>query len=129
MAVSPLRILAPLLGCMAVVRQSSAFRKSLSLCVIAALCALNLASLTEDSVFTSFEDAIFEVSCMGNDSGTTEESFLKTELECSCNVDLVPATELIPRSGRPQPLAKPATVFLCLKEVSSEIFTPPEIVS
>ena len=110
-------------------RHSPIFRKTLPLIVIASLLSLPLVSIMEDSFFTSFEDAILEVSYMVNEDENSEASFLKTDPELSFNADLAPVEELNLHGDRMQSLAKPAMDVLYLEEIIYEIPLPPKIAS
>lgn len=106
-------------------RRFPVFLNILAFVVIASLLSLPLAS---DPVFTSFENTISEVSISVNDDGTTKECSLKKNPELSFNADLTPAEERPLYDDRLQ-LAKPAMTVLPLKEILSEIFIPPKILS
>jgi hypothetical protein len=114
---------------MVAMRNFLIFRKILPSVVIAALLSLPLVSIIEDSLYTSVEDAIFEVSSLVNEDGNAEDAFLKTEPELSFNADLAPAAELRLHGDRVQSLAKPAMADLCREELIYEIPLPPKIVS
>ncbi len=111
------------------VRQFPVFRKIWPVVVVASMLSLHLASIVEESAVTPFEDALFEISSMVNDDGTAEDCLLKTEPELSFNVDLVSAEELSLPGDRLQALTKPALAVLSLKDLISEIFIPPRIIS
>jgi hypothetical protein len=110
------------------VHQLSIFSKILPYVAMALLLSLPLAGLTADFKPAAYEDAIPEVSLMGNDGGATEDYLLRSEPELSFNVDLVPAEEPSFRGGMLPPAVKPALAVLSLKDLISEIFIPPEIV-
>lgn len=114
---------------MIAVRNFPIFRKILLLVVIASMLSLPLSSIVKDTTVTAQDDAIFEISSLGNDDGSSEDCLLKTESELSFNVDLIPAEEVRFPGDRLQSAAKPATPVLTLKEILSEIFIPPRIAS
>ena len=102
-------------------------RKILTTALIASLLLLPLASSTRVGVFTSFDDAIFEVSLVAIGGDANAENVLTTEPEASSPADLVPPTALAHYDGRPQLAVLPASVVIALKEIISEIFIPPKI--
>jgi len=110
-------------------RHFQLFRKILTFVVIASLLSLPLVSIMEDSFFTSFEDAIFEVSYLFNEDENTEASFLKADPELSFNADLAPVEELHLHGDRNQSLAKQAMAVIYLEEIICEIPLPPKIAS
>ena len=110
-------------------RQLPLFRKIWPVVVIASMLSLPLVSIVEKSAVTPFESARFEISALVLDGGSTEDCLLKTEPELSFNVDLIPAEEVRFPGDRLQALVKPAPAVPALKDISSEIFIPPRIIS
>jgi hypothetical protein len=97
--------------------------------VIASLLSQPLVVLEEDYALASYHDAIFEDFFIVQQSGDTDEGFLKTLSVLFFNMDLFLAEELLHHRGSPQPSVKPAEAVLLLEEVFSKIFIPPRIVS
>jgi len=110
-------------------RHFSIFRKILPLVMIASLLSLPIAGIIKSSVHTSFENALVETSFMANDDRISDGYFLKTELKISFNVELIPTEELRLHGNSLWSTAKPAMAMLSPKDIISEIFIPPRIVS
>jgi len=111
------------------VRRFPLFSKLLPFVVMALLLSLPLAKVTVDSIGTSCDDTSVEVSLQVNDNGTPEYHFLNPTPELSFNADLAPAEGLSLPGGRLQSSVKPALAVLSLKDIVSEVYIPPEIVS
>jgi hypothetical protein len=114
---------------MVAMRNLSILSKILPFAVIAALFSLPLLSMMEDSFYTSFADAIAEVSALVNTDGTAGDCFLTSEPGLSFDADLAPAEGLRQHGERLQSAAKPAMVVLSHEEIIYEIPLPPKIVS
>jgi len=114
---------------MVAVRYSSIFRKILSLVVIAALLSLRLSSFTEEQFVTPVEDTLFEIPFIAAEGSTAEGKPLKVKPKRAFDIILDPVEGLDQQGERPHPTTTTAVAVLNLKDIHSEIFIPPEVIS
>ena len=114
---------------MVAVRHNSAFRKLLSLVLMALVLLLPLASNRVEPDFASVEDTRLEFAFTANDEEVDAQYLLKTEPELSSNLVLAPAEGLRIAGDGSQLSVNPGMTVPSLKEIISTIFIPPKITS
>lgn len=112
-----------------IVRYWAVLSKILPLVVIASLLSLPVANILRASVPTLYENAPVEAFLTADDDWPSEDYFLKTEIKIPISVDLIPEEKPCLHADSLRSMAKPALAGFAIKEIISEIFIPPQIVS
>ena len=112
-----------------IVRRHSFPLKILSLVVIAALLSLRLSSFTEEAFVVPVEDAIFDVAFIAAEDDPAEGKPIKVKPKRAFDIILAAFAELHHHGERPQLMTTFAAAVLDLKDIHTEIFIPPEVVS
>lgn len=112
-----------------IMRHSPGHCKALSLVLIVALFTMRLSLLSEEFFVIPAEDAIFHNAFIAAEEQQQTTKTLKQSAKRTCELFLTNAEEIAaPIMPQKRPLI-PRVRCLILRDISAEIFIPPEIIS
>jgi len=107
----------------------SFFGKTLAFIVIVALISMRLGTWSEDAFAIPVQDAIFHIAFIAADAQPVSTKALKVTAKQCLDFILLPSGPVSPLVQQPQLFLLPAVCSLIVKDISAEIFIPPEGVS
>ena len=104
-------------------------RKLFTLLLVIALLSMRLATLTDEAFVVPIEDAIFHVAFIAGDDRPTHSHPLKVKDKGVFDIVLIPIEGLPPQVEPVQKTTIPDLTGLVLRDITAEIFIPPEVFS